>query len=232
MFRFPTAKNTVNNVRSMVIQQIEQIRQLPNENYRMMLICSLVDSFAQHVSNCDLRHNAEQFADFLVKYSSEHVNILSAICPSTLFYHAERHLPKNTMLTFCEDDIVCADEIAAINEANRIIALLPINIQGTYTKKHRYAQLIYAMRNKLVHEMVVVGCEVSFLTEDSDSIPHMVYGVSGYPECWLLHIPEKLVFNVAESAINNYLNECEREQRNPFHNNSIERACYKTWYPS
>lgn len=230
MFRFPTAKNTVNNVRSVVVQQIEQIRQLPNENYRMILICSLVDSFAQHISNYDLRHNADHFADFLVKYSSKHVNILSAICPSTLFYHAQKDLPENTMLTFCEDDIVYADEMATMNEAGRIIALLPASKQDTYTKKHRYAHLIYAMRNKMVHEMVVVGCEVSFLTEDSDPIPHMVYGVSGYPKCWLLQIPEKLVFDVAESAINNYLNECEREQRNPLYNNSMERFCYKTWY--
>lgn len=230
MFRFPTEKNTVDNAHSVVFHQIEQIRQIPNENYRMILICSLVDSFAQHISNYDMHNTADQFADFLVKYSIEHVNILSAICPSTLFYHAQKHLPKNTVLDFCKDDIVFANEIVATDEANRIIALLPTNMQGTYAKKHRYAQLIYAMRNKLVHEMVVVGCEVSFIAEESDPIPHMIYGVSGYPKCWLLHIPERLVFSVAESAIKNYLDECNREQKNPFHNNSIERFCYKTWY--
>lgn len=230
MFRFPTDKNTVNNARSVVIQQIEQIRQLPNENHRMILICSLVDSFAQHVSNYDLHNNADHFADFLVKYSKEHVNILSAICPSTLFYHAEKDLPNNAILTLGKAEMVFADDQVAINEANRIVALLPTNKQQIYAKKHRYAQLIYAMRNKLVHEMVVVGCEASFLTEDSDPIPHMIYGVSGYPKCWLLHIPEKLVFDVAESAINNYLDECEKEQRNPFQKNDIVRLCYKSWY--
>lgn len=230
LFRFPTAKNTVSNVRTVIMQHINQIKQLPNENHRMILICSLVDSFAQHVSNYALHNNADHFADFLVKYSKEHANILSAICPSTLFYHAQKDLPDNAILTFGEDETVFADDQVAVNEVHRIISLLPTSKQQTYAKKHRYAQLIYAMRNKLVHEMIVVGCEVSFITEDSDPIPHMIYGVSGYPECWLLHIPEKLVFDVAESAISNYLDECEKEQRNPFQNNDIGRLCYKSWY--
>lgn len=232
MYRFPTEKSTVDITRACINQQFSDIKQIRNQNHRLILLCSLIDSFAQHNANYHPRKNAEQFAEFILKYSSkEQKELLSMVCPSTIYYHSQAHLPKDYSLGLNKDTpILCADDPSAINETNRILELLPESILSKRQKQHRYAQLIYAMRNKLTHELTVVGSEVSFFTPDSDPIPHMVYGVAGYPECWLLHIPEKLIWEVAQSSISNYLNECAKEGTNPFYRNSIERICYKTWY--
>lgn len=223
-------KNTVQSVRTWLSKQMEEIQKIPNENFRIVLLCSLVDAFAQQEANYASRNNAGTFADFLLKYSREFESILKSVCPSTLFYHSEKILPQNTQLELGEDYLVCADDITAQKEAERILALLNKEQRNYRSKQHRYAQLIYALRNKLAHELIVVGCEANFLEEDGDQIPHMVHGVSGYPKSWLLHIPEKFILDVAKSSIENYIDECERNNINPFCNNSMNRLCYLAWY--
>jgi len=223
-------KSSVQSTRVWVSQQIEQIREVSNENFRLILICSLVDAFAQHEANYATQNNAGNFAEFLLKYSRVYASVLRSVCPTTLYYHSQKNLPQNIQLELGKNGIVFADDEIAQKEAERILALLSEEQRNNRSKQHRYAQLIYCMRNKLAHELVVVGCEVSFLTTDSDPIPHMIHGVSGYPKSWLLHIPENFIFDVAISSIESYLDECEQNNIYPFRNNSMDRPCFLTWY--
>ena len=81
-------------------------------------------------------------------------------------------------------------------------------------------QLDIMGRNKLVHEMTYVGCNANFFTEDSDPVPHMVV-LSRHehnkliPYKWTLHIPLKLLMLCLRESSENYLNECQVQQKHP-----------------
>ena len=81
-------------------------------------------------------------------------------------------------------------------------------------------QLDIMGRNKLVHEMTYVGCNANFFTEDSDPMPHMVT-LSRHehnkliPYKWTLHIPLKLLMLCLRESSENYLNECQVQQKHP-----------------
>lgn len=227
-----TVNDEIAWARKWVSDQFETIAQMDNELYRKILILSVVDSIVQHQINVGSK-NQKEFATFLQNYSSAFNGILRSYCPTTMYYDNLQYL-QGESLHLEISRIYCVDEREVIDEANRLLSLL--NQQsGAKTERHQYAWLIYAMRNKLVHEMSIVGCDASFLTEDSDPIPHLVVlnrhdhsEISPYK--WTLMIPEKFIWTVGRSAIDNYLIECETLQKHPLDKMDTFRKSRFAWY--
>lgn len=229
-----TIDDEIKETRHWVENSLEDIAELPIEIYRKILFLSVVDAIVQHQENTNPHNNQEEFASFLLKYSTEYHEILAAYCPTTMYYD---NLPllTNEMLHLDEDEQFYYVDQSIVNlESARLLTILK-QFPKAKTERHRYASLIYAMRNKLVHEMYQVGCEANFLTEDSDPIPHLVLldkhnheELSPYK--WTLMIPEKFIWVVGKSAIANYLDECQKMQKHPLTNMETFRKSRFAWY--
>ncbi len=228
-----TIDDEIKETRQWVEGHLEEIAKLPIEVYRKILFLSVVDAIVQHQENVNSHSNQKEFASFLLKYSTEYHEILEAYCPTTMFYD-NLSLLTNERLHLDEDELYFVDQPTVNLESERLLTILKQKSEAR-TERHRYASLIYAMRNKLVHEMYQVGCEASFLTEDSDPIPHLVLldkhnreELSPYK--WTLMIPEKFIWVVGKSAIANYLDECQKQQKHPLTNMETFRKSRFAWY--
>ena len=220
-------------VREWVDQQINTIISYKYDAHRLILICSLIDAFAQNDAGYPRGNNTKHFSDFVIQYSKKNSAILSEVCPVTLFYDAfqdasiELNLPSHAIL--------CAGNSALVNESNRLISLLPEKERDNKSCRHRYASLIYAMRNKLTHELNFLNIAPNFFADEEEQVPHVACEstiINGKLEhkAWRLHIPERFVFDVAEDAIKGYLQYCERIGSDPFYNNNYERSCFYSWH--
>lgn len=222
----------IERTRIWVESQLKEIRDMKYEKHRLILICSLVDSFAQYVAGYNLQANAKHFSDFVLRYSSVYTECLEAVCPATMFYDCQDRWPNEEELKLPSDMIIYVDGEKNKAESDRLLSMLPEKDRDKIREKHQYARLIYAMRNKLVHEMILIGCPVDFITEDSDPIPHMVmeYSMNTGEKHWTLRMSERFVFEVAENAIMNYLAECEQNGVMPLSMEIKKRKCYYAWY--
>lgn len=228
-----TIDDEITWARQWVEGNLEEIAKIPVKTYRNILFLSVVDAIVQHQENVNSHSNQKEFASFLLKYSKEYHEILAAYCPTTMYYD---NLPllTNERLHLDEDELYFTDQQTVNLESERLLSILS-QFPEAKIERHRYASLIYAMRNKLVHEMYQVGCEASFLTEDSDPIPHLVLldkhnheELSPYK--WTLMIPEKFIWVVGKSAITNYLDECQKMQKHPLTNMETFRKSRFAWY--
>lgn len=223
----------IKSVREWADQQINVISSYEYDAHRLILICSLIDAFAQNDSGYPRNSTQRHFVDFLESYSSRNKGIITEVCPVTLYYDCFSANEANLRLR--NSMVFVAGDTALVQEANRLIDLLPEDQQETKIKKHTYGALIYAMRNKLVHEMNSINLAFSYLQDDDNQLPHMVceYTIENDElifKKWNLHIPPKFVFDVAIEVIHGYLDHCESEGLDPFYNNDFERRCYYGWY--
>lgn len=237
-----TLLEEINQVRRWRDGQIEAICKINSELYQRILITTCIDAFVQHQSSIyeekkgKNRQNRDKFSAFLQKYVDDqpYSKWLSLICPTTLYYDYERDLGGES-LRLMTGRIYFADDSDALSEANRLIMLLPEEKRIVAQKKHQYSALIYQMRNKLVHEMIYVGCQANFCTEDSDPIPQMVTqsksdGNRLMPYKWTLHIPVSLLMHCLKSSTDNYLNECTQQGKNPLGEYSPEQKSIFAFY--
>lgn len=223
-----TVSEEVNRVRCWRDGQIEAITKINSEVYQRILMTACIDAFVQHQSSIyDLRRQGKrvqdrnEFSAFLQKYISDplYSTRLQLVCPTTLYYDYQQDF-ANVSLCLQTSRIYRADDPDAVSEAERLIMLLPEEKRDNARKKHQYSALIYQMRNKLVHEMTYVGCQADFFTADSDPVPHMVTlsrreDKHLIPYKWTLHIPIRLLLYCLKESTDSYLNECEKEGKNP-----------------
>ncbi len=223
----------VEKVKQWVKTQIKEIQKCKSETHRRILILCLIDAFAQHCAEYCKKNNAEIFSDFLLKYNIKHNEILSSVCPATLYYDCFDK--QNLELKLMKSKIYSADEKRLICEATRLLNLLPEADKIKYRERHKYVRLLYAMRNKLLHELVQIGAPIDFFTDAENPLPHIVSQLSfdehnEFVSIWTLYIPEGFIIEVAQDAISNYLQECLNKDVMPFKNNSSNRKCLNAWY--
>lgn len=225
-----TIDEEIEQIRQWRDRQLQWISAISNETYKRILLVACIDAFVQHQDSIYILKgqgkrisNQKAFSSFLQYYIHDEQiqKWMRLVCPTTLFYDYQEDL-KTTTLSLSTDEmrIYAADDSEAIAESERLIQLLPECKREKAREKHQYSALIYQMRNKLVHEMTLVGCPVSFFTEDSDPIPHLVVldkheNNKLIPYKWTLHIPVKLIWNCFIESSENYLNECQEQQRHP-----------------
>lgn len=221
----------VNQTRNWVNNKLKDISKLETEAFRKILYYSLIDSFAQSWKNYPTYNVQNVFSDFILTFSPKYRDILGNVCPVTLFHYLKDENPLLT-LRLPESRILDAQSGILAKESERLLAT--ISNQDTRIKaqkKHRYCQLMYAERNKLVHELSQVGMPIDF----DEPLPHVAQGCKMIDDKlidtgWELVIPEKFVLSVLEDVLNGYLAYCVQENIVPFSNNTFDRKSKTAWY--
>ena len=221
----------VNQTGNWVNNKLKDISKLETEAFRKILYYSLIDSFAQSWKDYPTYNVTNVFTDFILTFSNKYRNILENVCPVTLFHYLK---DENAFLTLNlpEDRLLYAQSDELVKESERLLTTISdLEKRKSAQKKHRYCQLMYAERNKLVHELNQIGMPIEF----NEYFPHVARGskiIDGKLSKaeWELVIPEKFVLSVLEDALNGYLSYCVQEKIVPFINNTHDRKSKMAWY--
>ena len=140
---------------------------------------------------------------------------------------------KDIALNMMKGRIYSADEASVKKEGERLLSLVSKDNYEKARRRHCFAGLIYALRNKLVHELLPLNSPVNFYEDSSIQLPHMmceniIEGKNSIFNRWVLHIPESFVEAVARETIENYLIDCDLQGRTAFQN--ADRRCLNAWY--
>ena len=226
----------IEQTRKWFYQQLEFLNHYPSEPHRLIILLYVMDSFAQDNSNFS-RNSQKAFVEFLWANSLKYSDILKLICPVTLYYSQYDDRKDICLQLSCEGNIYPADSLGAIAEAERLFKLIPDSQKESVRQKHSYAGLIYQLRNKLSHELLLLNSPINFHEDRSEQFPHIICegerrNQGGnhrlVPRRWTLHIPEKFVRDVAIDAVEHYLEDCLRRNHAPFCRD--DRRCYNGWY--
>ena len=203
---------TTAQLRDWGMNQFETISKYTSEFHRRLLEIIVIDTFSQfHCFHSG--SNSAHFADFVLKYGGDYSNLLSAVCPSVLYYN-EFDKDPNTKLKLQQSRIIKADEAIAVQEANRLLGLLSEDRKKKAEKRYSYAALIYQMRNKLVHQATCVNMPIDF-HDSNDITPYMaceneIKDGKLVFKGWTLNIPEEYIVAVGKECINNYIVACDQ----------------------
>ena len=227
-----TVNEAVARVRKWFDHQIDLISYYPSEVHRLIILLSAMDSFAQESSDFS-RNSRQAFISFLLANSINHSEFLKLLCPITLYYSYYNDREDVCLQLSRENSIYPANSPGVIAEAERLFELLPDSQKESVRQKHSYAGLIYQLRNKLSHELLLLNAPVNFHEDQSEQFPHIARECESrnhqlVPRRWTLHIPEKFVRDVAIDAVTHYLEDCLRRDHAPFRRG--ERRCYNGWY--
>ncbi len=199
--------------------------QVPNEGFRSSLFLMLIEGFAQMYAGYSLtRENKKCFREFVLKYSTDR-DVLQLVCPVTLYYDYkdQYQLPQPDVFSghiyYYTDPHLC-------EESERLLLHIPEDKRESARNRHRYVNLLYQMRSKLIHELREQGTQITF----SDTIPQISSGTLFGVEIASLKIPEKFITSLTWETVENYLTECEREDKNPIPPNFHTRKCELGWY--
>lgn len=222
---------SIEQIKTWFCRQLEFLKSYPSENHRLIILISLIDSFAQEHSGFS-RQNQREFVKFIQTYSVQYASILNLLCPITLYYSLYDENGKENML-LQHGTIYCADSPIAIAEAQRLLDQLPDGKKEASELRHSYAGLIYQLRNKLTHEFMSLNMPLNFQYDENVQLPHMacenkLVNKKLVFERWTLHIPEDFVKKVAIDAVEHYLEECLARNYVPF--SQKNRKCYNGWY--
>lgn len=227
---------------------VEDIKCIPRETFRRILLYSIIDSFAQSWNGFVRENNAKIFSDFICKYASENnKSVLNEICPVTIYNYYHQKFPmgelrlsdkclENSKKRLLGGPILTAGNKILINEASRLLGCIGDEKERKIAEqKHTYSRLMYADRNKRVHELNAIGGQINFCIDSDIQLPHVVKGsrlVSGkmVEAPWALHIPEAFISAVLFDSVRGYLDECIQQNRDPVSSNLTERLSRYAWY--
>ena len=222
----------VERVRKWFYRQLEFIKLYPSESHRLILILSVIDSFAQDYSNFSRKENRKNFIKFIQTYAMKYCDILKEICPVTLYYDYFSDRADIT-LSLQKGRIYVANDTEAIMQTQKIFKQISKIEQQKAQLDHSYAGLIYQLRNKLVHEFTSLNMPLNFQCDLDQQLPHMA--CEEFVEDgklvflrWALSIPEKFVKEVAIDAVEHYLQDCLIQNHVPF--GMTDRKCFVSWY--
>ena len=209
--------------------------EVPSEVFRRSLFLMLIESFAQMAADYESANgNKKCFREFVLKYSDLRDN-LQMVCPITLYYDYKDkyHLPEPDVF---KGWIYGYTDEHLRKESDLLLSYIPEgNQRDSARNRHRYVNLLYQMRSKLVHELSISGSGVDF----SDEIPQVSSGhfsdvddagnIVTIPEA-SLNFPEKFIARLTWETVENYLDECERDGRSPIPLGYHKRKCRLGWY--
>ena len=151
-----TVNEAVERVRKWFDHQIDLISYYPSEVHRLIILLSVMDSFAQESSDFS-RNSRQTFISFLLANSINHSEFLKLLCPITLYYSYYNDREDVCLQLSRENSIYPANSPGVIAEAERLFELLPDSQKESAQQKHSYAGLIYQLRNKLSHELLLLN---------------------------------------------------------------------------
>lgn len=238
---------------------LEEANSIPNKCFRNICMFSLIDSLAQEYANYPSTGSRKTFCDFVIRFQDKY-SYLEKVEPVTLFYDYEPNIKeiekhpelKDRAPELCSkklevslDDLRIEDEtkveqILNTNKADELLRLIERD-KGSkeankYRRKHSLIFLLYKMRSKAVHELSRMGRDNKWETNHDEPFYRdvkRIYTRDGNivsDDVLELVFPNKFIYNLALNVIENYLSECEKQQRLPFENNSnFKRGVVITW---
>ena len=244
-------------VRENFKKNIESISRIENKNFQCICLFSLIDSFAQENANYPTRGDSDAFVSFVIKYQNI-CEFIEKVEPVTLFYDIEECIGNdmtNQELHEKYPDIFPIEKEIDISKEKLYDETLVENIINTdladrlleiakrerdpkfrdkMAKKHCFAYLLYKMRSKLVHELSSVGMPNKW-EEKTD--PFYRYMGRIYPrdgdivsdDVFELVIPVSFIKRLTVNCVNNYLDECITNGRDPFENDKLNRKYKIAW---
>ncbi len=219
----------IEEVRREVDKQLKIISEISNWRYRTICLFSLLDCFAQEVKGYENRHNREAFCSFIKKYDDTFA-FWEEVDTVTFFYKNSKLFLGNDPTSFMGDGAVyyCKDLID--RQTQDLFFYVDKKMNETELNKHRYVNLFYILRNKLVHELSAPHGLMWCADEDEPFYTsYTIISSSGEKDTWALTFPSSFIYNVVNRCIYNYLDECERNQIDPFQNSDPLRDYYITW---
>lgn len=231
-------KASVADYRIYVDNVIAQLESIEDRAVRMLCYFSLIECIAQDVADYPDKQQQKTFVDFVLKYQSLY-SYLEAIDPVTLFYHLEKEIGDKVNLDDFVDgsvyepqDKFIRDKADSIKETLR--DAFGVQVANKMVEKHRYVDLLYRLRCRVSHEFSHSHISVNVFHKEpyymSCSRTYVSEGKIVRDDVWQLNIPTQFLKNLCANCINNYLDECIKENVLPTANNSMERFCELSWY--
>ena len=197
-------------VRQWLHSNIPLANSITNEAFSKILLLSIIDCFAQAYAGYNVYHTTDAFCDFVLSYSSQS-KVLNYICPVTLGYDYDLKPSLEDGILYSIDDPYLAQE------GERLLQLLPENIREKARRKHRYVGLLYATRNKLVHELNTLGHQIDFMngkpTIVQGSLIDYVDGKIAQIKEWSPYFPKKYIYDLTIETVYTYLDHCDSEKK-------------------
>lgn len=194
--------------------RITLIDRIPDWRLRTICYYSVLDSYAQADAKYNAKiSNGKIFREFVMKYQKS-FDFLSQVDPITLAYELGCEISDMVpdFRSVGQSIITCKD---LMNEK----IVVPKGLSSEVADRHRYINLLYVMRNKLVHEQEAP----SGINESSqiDVFPHIPFfthqlGNDDTEDSWVLTIPSSFVRDILRETVNGYLNRCLEENVHPF----------------
>ena len=217
---------------------IEKVETIASSQAQLLCYFSLIECLAQDVANYPDRGQQKIFTDFVLKYQNKY-DYLNEVDPVTLFYHAEKNYSGLLSIKDFQEGEICHPTDAFIREkASNFIATLTATIgeenANKFVLKHRYVDLLYRMRCRLSHEFSL--SHIGHIRHQEE--PYYISCYRSYlkdgkiieDDVWMLSIPVSFVKNICINCVDNYLDECVKNNVLPVDNNSMDRFCELSWY--
>lgn len=233
-------KYSVEEYRKYIHKIIDRLENIEPEIIRELCYFSIIESIAQDINNYPIRKLQDVFTEFVLKYQNKY-NFLGLLDPVTLFYRKEKELSKYANLDDIQDGGVYFPEdkiIRQIAKQLKCVVMEKLNYKKDNAEKllkeHRYVDLLYRLRCRMSHEFYQLGTSKSqFHTE-----PYYMNCFRMYVKdeqivsdnVWTVHIPVIFLRNLCVNCIDNYLDECIKNNTLPIKNNNLNRICELSWY--
>ena len=220
--------STASELRKWMNGHFSLIKEYKSDIHRRILEMAVIDAFSQLYKK-HTKCNQKYFVEFLVAFGGEYSEILESVCPVILYYNEFMGKEELRILNSSISMLYSADDSAMLKETKRLMALLSDEKKEKSRIKYSYAGLIYQMRNKMFHEMKLINMPMDFYNSTELHIPYIARErpINSSETKWSLNIPESFVVTVGKTAINNFLDKCERDNKNIDLGNGV---CYLKWY--
>ena len=219
----------INQIKSEVEKQYKIISEVNNWKYQMICLFSLMDSFAQEVAGYPSYGNKDAFCSFVKKYDKtfpywDEVDTVS-------FFYTHRDLFKgNDPTSFMNDGAVYYCQQLVDRQEHDLFDYVDPTKYRKELDKHQYKMLFYILRNKLVHELDTPNGVMSTAKELTPFyISFSIITSKNQMDTWALTFPRGFVEQVVKSSINNYLDQCLSENKEPFQNSDLLRDYFINW---
>lgn len=220
-------KKRLSEVRIYYENIIHDVEKLDNILIKKMILLSLIDSLAQQYCNYQ-GNNQKVFTDFVIKFAkNKNFDILSKIDPVTLFYENQQSFQNHGFnLDYIEEcSEYTAESISDLTETKKIINA---ETEEYLKERHKYINLLYKYRSKLVHEFSSPSSTFDSLESNHEIyyLPMTSNDVDNLDEYLELILPYEFIKSLFLECFDNYLKYCELESIDPFKN--IKE--YRSWY--
>ena len=232
-----TKKQALERTKEWAVKNIEIANSVPNGSFSIILLLTIIDSFAQaEYDYPPVNESSITFQKFVLNHTESQCKHLKKLCPVTMFYD---YFPssdiKELPLTIGRLYDYCDPELSAAAET--ILQRIPVEQRERAQKRHTYIALLYRLRSKLVHELNPLGTPVEFFS----NVPSISYGTESCPQkddgtrevirqIWTLKFPRKYIYELTKEVIFHRIGACEKQGILPFPLLAEPRKCELSWY--